>query len=192
MREFVRQNAEFIAERKKEVAALRAKYYPAGYKTGDTFWYLGELAALTVVVSRQTKAVMEEGGLKLMVPGDADYKYRKALFILWEERQAEKVFTERAAAIFPKFRHLATRDVRVSVKNMLTRWGSVNTKRHTISFTVHLLRCEPEVIDYVITHELCHFVHRNHSRAFYAELDAHFPNRKAMDKRLREYGLVDF
>ena len=189
---FVQENAKFILQKLDETEALRKKYYPVSYRTGDTFWYLGEVAPLTVVVSKKTKAVLEERGLKLYVPSDADYRYRKALFILWFERQADKVFTERAKEIFPMFRHLAKQNVHVSVKNMLTRWGSVNPRRHTISFSVHLLRCEPALIDYVIMHELCHFAHSNHSRAFYAELDAHCPNRKQMDKRLKEYGLVDF
>lgn len=192
IRAFVFQNAAFIRDKLDGMDALRQKYYPQLYRTGDTFWYLGQTMPLTVVVSKQTKAVLETGGLSLYVPGDADVRYRKALFILWMERQADKVFTECAQAIFPQFRHLADKDVRLSVKNMLTRWGSINPRRHTVSLSVHLLRCEVELIDYVITHELCHFAHGNHSKAFYKELDVYCPNRRELDKRLKEYGLIDF
>jgi len=192
VRAFVLQNAAFIQKRLEEVRAQREKYYPVSYRTGDTFFYLGKETPLTVVVSAQTRAAMDENGLTLFVPPDADLRYRKALFILWAQREADKAFAARAAEIFPAFRHLVKQDVRVVSKNMLTRWGSINPKRHTVSLSVHLLRCEMALVDYVIMHELCHFAHSNHGKAFYALLDAHCPARKAMDKRLKEYGLVDY
>ena len=104
---------------------------------------------------------------------------------MWMERHAKKAFSARAQAILPRFPHLIEYDIRISVRNMLTRWGSVNTKRHTISLTVHLLRCEEALIDYVIMHEFCHYTHANHSRAFYEELSKHCTNRKLFDKKTK-------
>jgi len=126
------------------------------------------------------------------VPPDADFRYKKALFILWSTRTARRVFAERLKIVAPAFPDISIDKIRISVKNVLGRWGSINTKRHTLSLSVHLLRCETPLIDYVITHELCHYAHSNHSHAFYRLLERYFPNRKSFDKRLSEYGLIDF
>ncbi len=190
--QFVSQNEDFIQKKLKNNAEKRNLYYPVKYLSGDTFWYLGEKTQLFVIWTDQTSAVYRDGSLTLFVPEGSDLRFRKALFILWMERTAKNVFTESIKEIFPEFSHIIKNDVRVTVKNMLTRWGSINTKRHSVSLSVHLLRCEPELIDYVIMHELCHFVYGNHSKAFYAELDKHCENRKQLDKRLENYGLIDF
>ena len=80
----------------------------------------------------------------------------------------------------------------LSVRRMLTRWGSINPARRRLSLSVHLVRCETELIDYVIRHELCHLRISGHSIGFYRALGAYYPNRADMDKRLKTYGLVDF
>ena len=185
-------NGAFILQEINEFNHKRNLYYPKRYLSGDHFWYLGEKTPLIVTVSGQTSASHEDNMLVLHVPKNADYRYRKALFILWMERQAKGVFAERLEAISKKFPTLALQNVRLTVKNMLTRWGSINTQRQSIHLTVHLLRCEPELIDYVIIHELCHFRHNNHSKAFYEVLSEYCPNRKQLDKKLRDYSLIDF
>ena len=117
---------------------------------------------------------------------------KRRCFILRSKRTARRVFAARLKTIAPAFPDVPIDHIRISVKNVLGRWGSINTKRHTLSLSVHLLRCETPLIDYVITHELCHYTHTNHSRAFYRLLERYFPNRKSFDKRLSEYGLIDF
>lgn len=135
---------------------------------------------------------MSLGELALYVPEGSVLDKRKAVFTRWAKKQALSVFSERARYLFPLFSDVIKKDIKISVRNMLTRWGSINIVRQTISLSVHLLRCEPELIDYIITHELCHLKYRNHSKAFYKELERFFPDRKVLDKKLNEYGLVDF
>lgn len=190
--QFILDNAEFIVARQKQMEDKRCTYYPISYSGGDTFWHLGKETGLEVAESVETSAVLCDGALILYVPTNSDAQYRKQLFMLWSKRCAKSVFTSRVNEILPAFSHLTKQTVRISVKNMLTRWGSINPKRHTISISIHLLRCEQALIDYVIMHELCHLVHANHSKAFYLELEKYCPNRKQMDKRLKEYGLFDF
>ena len=192
IKQFVAENAAFINDKLKEINGKRHQYYPANYESGDTFFYLGARVRLNVKYSNETSAAFHNGVLTLHVPDNADYHYRKALFILWFQRHAKSYFSERMDNILPRFPHLKNIDLRISVKNMLSRWGSVNTKRHRLNLSVHLLRCTPELIDYVIMHELCHFRHANHSSAFYAELAGHCAYRKQYDRQLCQYGLVDF
>jgi predicted metal-dependent hydrolase len=59
-----------------------------------------------------------------------------------------------------------------------TRWGSCSTTG-TLSFTWRLLMAPPEMIDYVVVHELVHIRTKNHSPAFWEALAAIMPDYKS-------------
>ena len=65
------------------------------------------------------------------------------------------------------------------------RFGSCSGK-DSINFSCFLALYADELIDYVIIHELCHTVHKNHSSAFYALLQKYLPNYKELQKRLKK------
>lgn len=77
---------------------------------------------------------------------------------------------------------------RVSVKNQRTLWGSCST-RNNINLNVNLLRLPEELRDYVILHELVHTRHKNHSRAFWSDLDRFVGDAKGLQRHLRKFRL---
>lgn len=66
---------------------------------------------------------------------------------------------------------------RVSIKAISSRYGSCSGKKN-LNFSLCLAALEPEFIQMVIAHELCHTVHLNHSKEFYALLTKIIPNHK--------------
>lgn len=58
----------------------------------------------------------------------------------------------------------------VKINSARTRWGSCSSVDN-INFSLHLMMLPDELIDYIILHELCHTVHKNHGKDFYALLD---------------------
>ena len=180
------QNATIIKRQQQRIEEQRRRSYPAKYKNGDVFRFLGQPTILNLKTQKSESAVLEAGILTLNVP---ENKSAKQIFEKWMMRAAREVFAQRLCVLSGKF---TDADVRLAVRNMLTRWGSINTKRYTMNLTVHLARCEPELIDYVITHELCHIAHMHHTKAFYRQLETHFPGHRQYDKKLLQYGLVDF
>ena len=74
----------------------------------------------------------------------------------------------------------------VYCKNLKSRWGSCSV-RNNINLNIHLMRLPEELINYVILHELCHTVHKNHSKRFWNKLESVLPDTKILDRRLKEF-----
>jgi predicted metal-dependent hydrolase len=55
---------------------------------------------------------------------------------------------------------------RVAVRGQRTRWGSCSA-RGNINLNYKLLFLPPDLVRYILHHELCHIVHLNHSRSFW-------------------------
>ncbi len=79
----------------------------------------------------------------------------------------------------------------VSIKNMKSRWGSCSVNNQ-INLSLHLLRIPEELSDYVILHELCHTVHKNHSKKFWDLLSSVCKNALAKDKEMRKYDALRY
>jgi predicted metal-dependent hydrolase len=73
---------------------------------------------------------------------------------------------------------------RVFVQRMKTKWGSANPVRHTIRLNTHLAKKPLECLDYVVLHELAHFIAPRHDERFIALLDMHMPHWKTIRAQL--------
>lgn len=75
----------------------------------------------------------------------------------------------------------------VAVRNTVSKWGSCSA-RNDISLSLHLMRLPDHLIDYIIIHELCHTIHKNHGPDFHALLGKLTGGQHpALRKQLRTY-----
>ena len=77
----------------------------------------------------------------------------------------------------------------ITIRNQKTKWGSCSSKGN-LNFNCLLMAAPPEVVDSVVVHELCHRLHMNHSKEFYAEIYRIFPEYDKWDKWLKENGTL--
>jgi predicted metal-dependent hydrolase len=91
--------------------------------------------------------------------------------------------------LFPLVRQIADKngfDLRgLLVKSQRTRWASCSAKKN-LSLNTKLLFVPPDLVRYVIKHELCHTVHMNHSPEFWRLVACHEPAYKSLDAALRD------
>lgn len=76
---------------------------------------------------------------------------------------------------------------RITIRNQRTRWGSCSS-RGNLNFNCLLMLTPPEVIDYVVVHELCHRKEMNHSGRFWNEVARVLPGYAEQEKWLKTHG----
>lgn len=77
----------------------------------------------------------------------------------------------------------------IRIKTQKSRWGSCGV-HNDININWLLILAAPEVLEYVVVHELCHIRHRNHSARFWALVAAHLPEYQQQRRWLRENGAM--
>lgn len=177
--EFVAKHANWVEKKRQEVRAMQPEQ-PRQYLAGEQFLFLGRPYSLEIV--RNTAKTLElADSFKL---SESDQHNAEAVFRSWYRKQAARIIAERVAHFAKQFR-LEVRNLRIT--SARTRWGSCSPKG-VLSFSWRLLMTPPEVIDYVIVHELAHTVHHNHSKRFWDLVEKWMPDYRERRKQLRGYG----
>ena len=74
----------------------------------------------------------------------------------------------------------------LKIRKMTTRWGVCNIKNHNVTLNYQLSKYNIECLDYVIVHELSHFIHHDHSKKFWSVVAKYYPKYKECKKMLKE------
>lgn len=80
----------------------------------------------------------------------------------------------------------------LKIRKMTSRWGVCNIKNHNVTLNYMLYKYDIACLDYVIVHELSHFIHPNHSQAFWRLVEKYYPKYKECRKMLKEQDLFLF
>lgn len=73
----------------------------------------------------------------------------------------------------------------VTVRAMMSRYGTCSVGRARITLNAMLVQAPVECAEYVVLHELTHFLYPNHGRQFYAFIERHMPDWRERERRLR-------
>ena len=79
---------------------------------------------------------------------------------------------------------IGVRPKTLAYRNMRSRWGSCTPDTGRVCINVRLALYPPQCLEYVVVHELCHFLERNHGAGFKALMDRHLPNWRETKKLL--------
>ena len=103
----------------------------------------------------------------------------------WLMRQAKRVFAERLDHFAPQ---LGVRYQKLRLSSAGTRWGSASADG-TIRLNWRLIHLKPEMIDYVVVHELSHLRHMDHSPQFWDVVASVLPDHIERRQALRQSAL---
>lgn len=153
-------------------------------RSGISIRYLGE--DLIFAVSRCDKnAVYKEGkNLHICAPDINDQEKIFAQFDKWWRNESLQVLNVQVEKLYPIIEKYKVDRPKVMLRKLKTLWGSCSPRMGTITFNQYLTKATPACIEYVVLHELIHFLYPNHSRLFYDFLSNYMPDWKARKKVL--------
>lgn len=127
----------------------------------------------------EKECVYAEGKkIRICCKSPEDQAHVKQLFEAWWRRQAKEILQERVHVWYPIVEKYGVAMPELSIRKMKTLWGSCSVARHVITFNFYLIKARTPYIDYVVLHELVHFLYPNHSKQFYAFLSNYMPDWK--------------
>jgi predicted metal-dependent hydrolase len=181
---FVASHREWIDD--KRAQALRNRpvpqaFPPAALELNAT----GERFRLHVAAGAGRLRLAEVGAADgqetlLRISGPAEPRPLRQALRRWLMTAARKRLEPRVAALAAM---TGVRYARVSVRRQRSRWGSCSA-RGTISLNCCLLFQPPDVVDYLIIHELMHVKHMNHSARFWQAVERHCAEARILDREL--------
>ncbi|WP_288735183.1 SprT family zinc-dependent metalloprotease [uncultured Phocaeicola sp.] len=180
IRKHVHRRASWICKQQRYFSSFGIYTPERKYVSGESHLYLGRQYMLRIIDSERNEVHYKGNIIEI------ECRHRKdarALLLAWYRKRAEIKFEEYATPLIARFNRYQVKPSAIKLKDMATRWGSC-TATGQILLNPRLV-CAPRIcIEYVIIHELCHLVHRNHTKDFYELLTQEMPDWKKWKMKL--------
>jgi predicted metal-dependent hydrolase len=175
--DFVRKQQGWI---KKKIGEMKGRpQAPAhAYEEGEIFWFLGREYPLHIVDSAGTQIQRTD---LLCVPRALMPDIRSGIQRWYREEAHTEIHSR--CMWFSMMTGYSPASVRIT--DARQRWGSC-TCRGGLNFSWRLIQAPLSIVDYVIVHELVHLRQPDHSRKFWAKVEALMPDYQRRREWLRE------
>lgn len=181
---FLEQKANWIEKKLERFAATIGYASTNEIRNGYSIKMFGE--DLIFSVSKTDKNYIYREAKTICI-GNTDPNNQEKLmeqFEKWWRNESVRFLEKRIAEYYPIIKKYDKSLPKVQVRKMKTLWGSCSINRGIITFNQYLIKAKPACIDYVVLHELVHFIYPNHSRQFYDFLSIYMPDWKERKKIL--------
>lgn len=138
----------------------------------ETFFFLGKSYDIIIYDTKDIEII-----------NDRIYVKDKESLDKWLKKEIKKLFNERLNYIYSIYNEKIPYP-NLRIRKMKTRWGVCNKKTNTVTLNSELIKYSIEKLDYVIIHELSHFLYFNHSSNFWRQVEKYCPNYKKIRKDL--------
>jgi predicted metal-dependent hydrolase len=171
-KQLLHENHRWVLDKRAKYESYRQEAPERHFEPGETFPYLGE--PHKVSVERRSASEVMEGELRLAQHHVQQTSVRQALESLYRRKARERF--EDCADNFAAQMHVEYEEI--EIRNQRTKWGSCSSTG-TLGLNWRLMMAPPEVIDYVVIHELAHLQEPNHTKGFWrlvGEYDPEYAN----------------
>lgn len=188
--ELVQEKSLWIAEKWNDMEKQRMQKPNHHYEEGDKFLYMGKSFSLRIerdTAFKTCSTVLQEGEIKVFIPvkyEEADREIIKKSLELWYRREALDYLNKRIR-YFSSYVSVCPKAV--IVKEQKRRWGSCSSEG-ILRFNWRCIMAPPEIIDYVVVHEMCHLEQMNHGEKFWEMVKGIIPHYLERKQWLKQYG----
>lgn len=188
---FVRSKGSFILRAIDRFAEMeRRKPQPKQYVSGETFYLQGRGLRLHVMQGAKDTVSSDGVYIHLSIKNPDDIARRKQLVTRFLDKECKRIFSDVLNDLYPIFQKYRIAMPTLRIRDMDTRWGSCLPRKGIVTLNKRLMEAPRNCIEYVAMHELCHFMHPNHSKQFYAFLSMLMPDWKERKALLDKTGIT--
>lgn len=145
------------------------------YVSGESHFFMGNRYLLNVVqtTSKPEVVIKRKTRIDMYVHPETTLKKREELMDKFYRSELKK----RIPILVKKWEKITGVDVKeFKIKKMKTKWGTCNPKYQRVWFNLELAKKPLHCLEYVLVHEMTHFVERNHTKEFKLLLKSSMPN----------------
>jgi predicted metal-dependent hydrolase len=177
---FLEEKRSWVERKLAAAREIAARPPRLGLERPGSVWLAGEELRIERRDGRRSLATLREGRLVVSGPdeGAPDAVER------WYRREARRRIDEVAAREVDR---LGLHYHSIGIRDPRTRWGSCSRKGN-LSFSWRLAAAPPEILEYVVVHELCHLREPSHQKPFWRLLGAVRQGWQEQARWLREHG----
>ncbi|MFA6571098.1 MAG: SprT family zinc-dependent metalloprotease [Bacteroidota bacterium] len=175
---FVEKNSKWINKKKEEQKIKQKDSIQKSFSEGTKILFLGK--EQTLKITSDTKYAVHRNKTDLILHSKYSVVAR-SIVIQWFYSNAKNIIPQRVQLYTDKIGSIPNR---IRITGAVRRWGSCSSKKN-LNFSWRLIMAPIEVIDYVVVHELCHFLQMNHSKKFWRLVESIIPEYKEYRKWLR-------
>jgi hypothetical protein len=155
---------------------------PVCWQAGEHLLFLGQDITLQVIESKgKSKIALVGNMLNVVVKDVHNFTLVGKKVLQWYQQEAHEDFVRRVEIYATQ---LGVKPPPVRLSNAQSRWGSCNSLGQ-VRLNWRLIQATPQIINYVVCHELAHLKEMNHSARFYTVLAQLFPNYDDAEKQLK-------
>lgn len=132
---------------------------PKEFVDGEQFLFMGKYYGLQINISEAETIEFKEA----FILNTSNSEVAKNLLFEWYQQQAKEVLVPRIKYFAE---HLGVKRRRININSAKYTWGSC-TPAGTLNFNWRIVKAPPEVMDYIVVHELAHLREHNHSAEFW-------------------------
>jgi len=185
IQERVKRRTRWISKQLNHFHRFSPRTPPRRYVSGETHLYLGRQYRLRATRGDANQVKIQRGVIQVVCRETAAPERVKGVLQRWYLNRAKEIFEDVLEDCSRSFAVGGHRLPALSVRAMQKRWGSLSARR-LLTLNSNLVRAPRMCIEYVITHELCHLRHKDHSPAFYRLLERVMPDWRRRKQRLEE------
>ncbi len=180
--DFILKKESWIRKQKTKIED-NAFIKPLEYLDGEEHYLFGKGYKFSLRETNGKEGIAMEGETIIMYcKAGKDREHREKIMDKW--------YRENLLLNLPDLiaKWEARTDLRVKefrVRKMSTRWGTCNPRERRIWFSLMLAKRRPELIEYIVVHEMVHFLVQGHNKRFYSYMDKYLPDWIKLRKELR-------
>lgn len=180
---FVAARADWIRRHQARMAACVRRPAPR-FEDAEIHHIWGQPCRLCLVEKKRAPCVeLDQSRLMLQVRPGTDRDGRRHVVEAWRGDQVKKA----ALPLIAKWESVMGVTVsRLSVRRMRTRWGSCSPSKGSIRLNTSLSAKSPDLLEYVVVHELVHLLEPSHNGRFAALMDRFLPKWRELRKDLNQ------